>query len=89
MSEILAASVHSDLDERRMEDALSTKIVLDNKEKPRKKVFCQKCRPAVMGLLTDYTQKYFFLIKNVTDYKLFAYAWPLPNNGQRTFLWMV
>ena len=40
MSEILAASVHSGLDERRMEDALSPKIVLDNKEKPRKKVFC-------------------------------------------------
>ena len=36
ISDILAASVHSGWDERKMEDALFTKIVLDNK-KPRKK----------------------------------------------------
>ena len=36
MSEILAASVHSGLDEIRMEDVLFPKIVLDNKEKPEK-----------------------------------------------------
>ena len=74
MSEILVASAHSGLDERQMEDAVSPKIVLKNKEKPTKIVLFQKYRPPVMGLLTDYTQNIFFLIKNVTDYKLFAYA---------------
>ena len=72
MSEILVASAHSGLDERQMEDAVSPKIVLKNKEKPRKIVLFQKCQPPVMGLLTDYTQNAFFLIKNVTDYKLFV-----------------
>ena len=36
MSEILAASVHSGLDKSWMEDLLFPKIVLDNKEKPKK-----------------------------------------------------
>ena len=66
MPKILVASVHSGFHERRMEGVLYSKTVLDNKKRPRKEVFCQKCRPVVMVLLTDYTRKYFFLIKNVT-----------------------
>ena len=49
-----------------MEDALSPKIILDNKKKPRKKLFGQKFQPVVMSLLTAYMQKYFFLVKIVT-----------------------
>ena len=56
--EILAASVHYCLDERRMEDVPPPKTVLDKKN-PKKKAFRQKYRPVVMGLLTVYTQKIF------------------------------
>ena len=59
MSEILVASAHSGLDERQMEDAVSPKIVLKNKEKPRKIVLFQKCQPPVMGLLITHRMHFF------------------------------
>ena len=80
MSEIMAASVHSDWDEGRMNDALSPKTVLNNKETYKQSFLSQ---------FTNWFYAKRISKKAVTTYKLFMHVSTWSNNGQRALLWLV
>ena len=64
-----------------MEDVLSSKSVSDNKKKPRRKAFCLKYRPVMMGLVTDCKK-----IKNVTSKNFLPVPHTRSNNSLRSLL---
>ena len=63
-----------------MEDALSTKTVLDNRKDIEKKNSVTNAT-SVDGCTNWLRAKNIFLIKNVADYKLFMYASTRWNNS--------
>ena len=79
MSEVMAASVHSDWDEGRMDDTLSPKTVLNNKE-TYKESFLLQLSTSVNGFTNWFYAKQISK-KVVTAYKLFMHVSTWSNNG--------
>ena len=84
MSEVMAASVHSDWDEGRM---LSPKTVLNNRE-TYKQSFLSQLSTSVNGFTNWFYAKQISK-KVVTAYKLFMHVSTWSNNGQKALLWLV